>query len=193
MQNMPRQPMDFSKTIIYKITCKNTELCDKVYIGRTTNFLLRKYQHKTSSKQSNTNNTSTYLYKIINEFGGWDNWEMEIVENYPCSNSNEANERETYYIATFRAELNTSFSINKKIDQSIYKQEWYIKNRARLAEKYKHNHIDYTYTKGRYNKAQIHRPTNYIDSHTQYYDILENKLQKHMYYLECLKFRKIEV
>ena len=192
MQNMPRQPMDFSKTIIYKITCKNTELCDKVYIGRTTNFLLRKYQHKTSSKQSNTNNTSTYLYKIINEFGGWDNWEMEIVENYPCSNSNEANERETYYIATFRAELNTSFLINKEIDQSIYKQEWYIKNRARLAEKYKQNHIDYTYTKGRY-KVQIHQPTNYINSHIHYNDIMEKKLQKHLYFLECLKFRKIEV
>ena len=38
MQNLPRQPMYFSKMIIYKITCKNTELCDKVYIGRTTNF-----------------------------------------------------------------------------------------------------------------------------------------------------------
>ena len=123
---------------------------------------------------------------------------MEIVENYQCSNSNEANERETYYIATFRAELNSSFSINKEIDQSVYKQEWYIKNRARLAEKYKHNHIDYTYTKGRYtkgrhNKVHIHQPSNYIDSHTQYYDILDSKLQKHMYYLECLKFRKIEV
>jgi hypothetical protein len=190
MQTMPRKPIDFSKTMIYKIVCKNTELCDKLYIGRTTNFALRKNQHKSDAKK-NFNTSNAYVYKIINEFGGWDNWEMQLIENYPCTNSDEASERESYYIGIFRAELNTTFSINKEIDQSIYKQEWYIKNRARLAEKYKNNHIDYVYTKGRY-KVHYKSP-DYIDSLTQYNDIMEKKLKIHMYNLECLKFRQIDV
>ena len=140
MSDMPRKPIDFSKTLIYKIVCKNTELCDKLYIGRTTNFVLRKSQHKVFSNQNKSN---VYLYKVINEFGGWDNWEMQLLENYPCTNTNDANERERYYIITLKAELNSVVAINSNTDnelrQSIYKQEWYIKNRQRLADNYKKN------------------------------------------------------
>ena len=38
---------DYSKTIIYKII--NYDRPDLVYVGSTTNFTTRKYQHKTNS------------------------------------------------------------------------------------------------------------------------------------------------
>jgi hypothetical protein len=34
---MPKQPMDYSKTIVYKICCKDVDVKD-VYVGHTTDF-----------------------------------------------------------------------------------------------------------------------------------------------------------
>ena len=43
---MPKDIIDYSNTIINKITC-NDETVSDMYIGHTTNFTKRKYQHKT--------------------------------------------------------------------------------------------------------------------------------------------------
>ena len=42
---MPKVVMNFQNTIIYKIVPKNVTL-DFVYVGHTTNFILRKSLHK---------------------------------------------------------------------------------------------------------------------------------------------------
>ena len=42
---MPKDLIDYSKTVIYKICCLDKSIQD-LYIGHTTNFTKRKYQHK---------------------------------------------------------------------------------------------------------------------------------------------------
>ena len=42
---MPKKNIDYSKTIIYKIVCKDLAVKD-VYVGSTTHFINRKYGHK---------------------------------------------------------------------------------------------------------------------------------------------------
>ena len=42
---MPKDTIDYSNTIIYKIYCNDSSVTD-IYIGHTTNFIKRKYQHK---------------------------------------------------------------------------------------------------------------------------------------------------
>lgn len=42
---MPKNQMDYSQTIIYKICCKDVSVTD-IYIGHTTNFIQRKHNHK---------------------------------------------------------------------------------------------------------------------------------------------------
>ena len=42
---MPKVEIDYSNTIIYKITCNDSTVTDK-YVGHTTNFVQRKYAHK---------------------------------------------------------------------------------------------------------------------------------------------------
>jgi len=42
---MPRTPIDYSKSIIYKICCNDINIID-IYIGSTTNFITRKAEHK---------------------------------------------------------------------------------------------------------------------------------------------------
>ena len=63
---MPKTQMDYSKTIIYKICCKDTNVTD-FYIGHTTNFTKRKNQHKTSCVNENYKCKGEFKYKVIRE------------------------------------------------------------------------------------------------------------------------------
>ena len=58
---MPKEAMDYSNTIIYKIFCKD-ETVNDVYVGHTTNFIQRKYAHKILCK-GNTNKLKIYNIK----------------------------------------------------------------------------------------------------------------------------------
>ena len=42
---MPKENIDYSKTIIYKIVCKDIDIED-CYVGSTTDFVRRKSEHK---------------------------------------------------------------------------------------------------------------------------------------------------
>mgnify|MGYP003647614657 CR=1 FL=1 len=128
---MPKSQIDYSKIVIYKICCKDKEISD-VYVGRTTNFQMRQSQHKIQSKNSKTN--QTFVYININQMGGWGNWEMVIIEEYPCENSIEANNREQYWINKLQASLNTQIKFDNTPDTD-YKKEWYFKNREKVREK----------------------------------------------------------
>jgi len=44
---MPRLPINYSKTSIYKLCCNDTSITE-CYIGHTTNFTKRKQRHKYS-------------------------------------------------------------------------------------------------------------------------------------------------
>ena len=50
---MPKIPVDYSKTIIYKI--QHQDKPELLYVGSTTNFTKRKYQHKNSCNNENKN------------------------------------------------------------------------------------------------------------------------------------------
>jgi predicted GIY-YIG superfamily endonuclease len=69
---MPRQAMDFSRTIIYKICCNDLKITD-VYVGFTTNFNQRKYAHKRCCKYESQKNYNLKLYQTIRANGGWEN------------------------------------------------------------------------------------------------------------------------
>jgi hypothetical protein len=100
---MPKDNIDYSNTIIYKIYCKNTNITD-VYIGHTTNFCKRKYQHKTNCN----GNRNLKLYNIIRNNGGWDNWFMAEIASYKCKNSTEARMKEQEHYNLHKATLNSN-------------------------------------------------------------------------------------
>ena len=53
---MPNVEIDYSTTIIYKITCKNPAITDVVYVGHTTNFVQRKHAHKQNCINNKSSN-----------------------------------------------------------------------------------------------------------------------------------------
>ena len=109
---MSKIEIDYSNTIIYKITCKDTTIND-VYVGHTTNFVQRKHTHKNSCINEKTCNYKCKLYDTIRKNGGWDNWQMEIIGFYNCANHYEAREKEQEFFISLNATLNSIEPLSK--------------------------------------------------------------------------------
>jgi hypothetical protein len=103
---MPKLEIDYSNTIIYKITCKDSSIKD-VYVGHTTNFVQRKHAHKQTCINDKSPNHQCKLYKTIRENGGWYNWKMEIIHFFNCKDHYEARIKEQEYFVSLNATLNS--------------------------------------------------------------------------------------
>ena len=101
---MPRHGIDYSKCLMYKIVCKDLSVKD-LYVGHTTNWIQRKQKHKTSC---NNNKIDVKIYICMRQNGGWDNWEMILIEEFSCHNDLEASARERYLMESLNGNLNTN-------------------------------------------------------------------------------------
>ena len=102
---MPKLPTDYSKTIIYKIVCKDINIKD-FYVAQTTDFIRRQYKHKYDCNNPNSKKYNKYVYKFIRNNGGWQNWDMIEIEKYNCNGIAGAWERETYWLEELKPTLN---------------------------------------------------------------------------------------
>ena len=103
---MPKTDIDYSNTIIYKITCKDSNVTD-VYVGHTTNFVQRKHAHKQNCVNEKATNYKCKLYEVIRNNGGWQNWNMEIINFFKCHDHYEARQKEQEYFISLNATLNS--------------------------------------------------------------------------------------
>jgi hypothetical protein len=103
---MPKVEIDYSNTIIYKITCKDPSITD-LYVGHTTNFVQRKHSHKQSCINDKSLNYNCKLYQVIRNNGGWSNWSMEIINFFNCKDHYEARKKEQEYFVLLQATLNS--------------------------------------------------------------------------------------
>ena len=110
---------DYSKAKMYKLVCNDTGM---VYYGSTIQTLKRRLiRHKSNCKHDRSCSSK----QIIKN----DNYEMILIENYPCNSKKEAEAREGFYIRNNEC-------INKNIPGRTEK-EWYINNRAKILERCK--------------------------------------------------------
>ena len=159
---MPRIPIDYSKTIIYKLVHKEDYDNANIYIGSTTQFTKRKAQHKGCCNNENIKSYSNMKYQYIRDNGGWINWKMIEVEKFPCNDRREAEAREEYW----RSYLNSKLNTKKAHIPNEERENYYIYNRDKLLEQKKQY----------YNK---HRE-NILEQKKQYY----NKEDRKIYYEE---------
>ena len=123
--------VDYSKTVIYKIVCKDPSISD-CYVGSTINFTNRKQNHKNYSKSSNIQ-----LYKFIRDHSGWENFSMIEIEKYSCNDGNEARARERYYYDLLNANLNKQKPLITKEELKRNEKE------RKQKEQYKQNQKKY--------------------------------------------------
>jgi len=77
--------MNYANTILYKIQHDTDDRL--TYIGNTTSFKQRKALHKRCCERGDT---SSKLYAMIRENGGWSSFRMTPIKEYPCKSYHDA-------------------------------------------------------------------------------------------------------
>ena len=131
---MPRKPIDYSKTIIYHFVCNDKSIVD-TYVGHTTEFRRRKSNHKSCCNNEKDQAHKFKLYQNIRANGGFENWNMTPLEQYPCENDIQARIREQYWMDQLQAKMN---------DRNAHTnyQEYQIKYREEHKQEIKQYHDD---------------------------------------------------
>ena len=116
---------------VYKISCKDKEITE-FYIGSSVDFENRKLAHKKDSKNVNHSNYCIPLYMFINVNGGIENWEYEVIKEFPNHNKKQLNIEEQKYILLLKPELNSSnsYGLDRKRRKEYLKLQYKIKVNA---------------------------------------------------------------
>jgi len=140
---MPKVPIDYAKTIIYKLVHKDDLNDENIYTGHTTEMTKRKAEHKSNCNNPNSDKYNQKNYKYIRENGGWDEWLMIEIEKYPCKDKPEAIARERVIQAEMKAKLNSNIAGRTKKEWqddnfekvNKTKQKHYIANKDKMIER----------------------------------------------------------
>jgi hypothetical protein len=188
---MPKTPTDFSRCIIYKIVCFDTNISD-CYVGHTTDFIRRKSQHKSRYNNPNSKEYNKKVYQFIRSNGDWSNFQMLQIEEHPCSNKREAELREEHWRKELTATLNGNKAFITDEELSQYKKLYYEQNKGEIKIKYQQNKDQISQYKKLYyeqNKDEIKiKYQQNKDQISQYHKLYreQNKdkirLQKQLYY-----------
>jgi len=158
---MPKQAMDYSKTIIYKIVCNDLNVTD-VYVGHTTNMVKRRCFHKSSCNNENSIHHNYKVYQTIRANGGWDNWSMIQICEFPCNNQEQARAEERKHYELLNASLNMIKPMIYESEKVEYDKEY------RAANKEKKVGYDKEYRAA--NRDTI------LEKHKEYYEANKDKI-----------------
>ena len=140
---MPRLPINYKHSMIYKIVCRDPTITD-AYIGSTTDFAGRKSAHKITCRNGNS---SLDVYRFINVHGGWESWDMILIESFTCTTSLELHQRERFYIDELKPTLNMRKPARSADDLSI--------NLLQYRELHRAKHNSYALNYYQVNKIQL--------------------------------------
>jgi hypothetical protein len=104
-----RNPLDNFCLYTIRPKCPNDT---NLYIGSTTCFNRRKAQHKKAVTNKRGGTYYCILYRYIRKCGGWDNFIMEKVLDYPCETKHEGLLKEKEYIIKHEATLNSVMPVS---------------------------------------------------------------------------------
>jgi len=130
--------VDYSNGLIYKLCCKDPNITD-IYIGSTTNMRNRKNRHKSCCNNPNDQRYNLKVYKFIRENGGWDNWDLILVEYVNCNSKQELLKEERVVIELLKSNLNSHIPTRTM-------KEWYEEHKEQLQE-YSKNYYNEKKTK----------------------------------------------
>jgi hypothetical protein len=99
-----RNPLDNFCLYSIRPKCPNDT---NLYIGSTVCFNRRKAQHKKAVYNRRGGTYHCMLYRYIRKCGGWDNFTMEKILDYPCETKHEGLLKEKEYIIKHEATLNS--------------------------------------------------------------------------------------
>ncbi len=116
---------------VYKI-CKDGD--DNCYVGSTKNFNRRKSQHKMKCCNIQNKEYNSPLPKYIRENGGWNMWNMILLET--IDDVSQLKNIENKYIEDIKPSLNTR-KAHRSVSHKEYMNEYNKHNRDERLQKYK--------------------------------------------------------
>jgi len=135
---MPRKAINYDKACIYDIEKDGVVY----YVGSTTNFTKRKNGHKTACNNEKNKEYHHKIYQYIRDNGGFDSFQMVLIEYFKCNDANELRAREQHFINEFKTHLmniihasrsKKQYQIDKKVDIAITKSKHYDNNKVKIA------------------------------------------------------------
>lgn len=131
---------------VYRIICKDITI-KECYVGSTNNFTQRKREHKSRCYNEKDKHYNLEIYTFIRNHGGWDNWNIELLEE-----TENGREKEQYWINYYNPTLNSCVAISnnerrRKLKTESYhrhKEKHTEKNKIRINEHYEKNKEYYT-------------------------------------------------
>lgn len=149
--------VNYAESKIYKIVSG-----DRVYIGATTMSLSQRLGlHKSEAKRyiNGLHNKICMAYFLCNR----NDTQIELIENFPCENSQELMEREKHFINTMKCinkhkgtmheNYQKEYYESHKDQYKIYYREYYLNQKPKFQNYYQTNKERIkAYQKERYNK-----------------------------------------
>jgi len=177
---MPKKPIDYANSSIYKLCCRDTDITD-CYVGSTTNFRSRKCQHKSSCNKENNRDYDRKVYQFIREHGGWENWDMILIEKVNVNDGNELHKEERKWIEQLNSTLNCR--IPTRTDKE-YREE----NKDKITERKKEYYFDNKeIVKERYKEYYKKNKNELLEKSKNYYENNKNKVkERHSKKIQCL-------
>ncbi len=102
---MPRTPRNYSKMCFYRLVCRDPTV-GETYVGSTTNVVKRRNKHKRNCTNENDHEFNYPVYQFIRRMGGWDNWQLLVIEQLAMADGIAAALRERHWTEHFKATLN---------------------------------------------------------------------------------------
>ena len=117
---MPRKQIN--DYVFYKLCC---EMCPNlIYIGSTANFRLRKNNHKISSQNPNDKNYHQKKYVSIREHGGWENWQMVVIDEGKQLTLRQSQIKEEELRIKYNGNLNSHRAFITEEQSKVWYKEW---------------------------------------------------------------------
>lgn len=120
--------MNYENGVIYKIACKDLNIKD-VYVGSTAQFENRINHHISVCNNPVSKAYNYYVYDFIRKNGGFENWQILLIEYFACTNRHELQKREREIMEQLNATLNIRKAIITPEEIKIYSENYYKQNK----------------------------------------------------------------
>tara|TARA_R110000803_G_scaffold192649_1_gene255545 strand:- start:408 stop:998 length:591 start_codon:yes stop_codon:yes gene_type:complete len=108
--------------IFYKITCD--DLPEYIYIGSTVHFIKRKCDHKITCNNPNRKGHNIKLYQTIRDNGGWEKWDIIVIDEAKQVTLTEARIKEESLRKEYNGNLNSQKAYRSVEEAKEYEKEW---------------------------------------------------------------------
>ena len=127
---MPIKLINYKNAQIYKISRKDGHT-DHEYYGSTCNIRKRRNTHKSDCTNIKSEKYNYKVYQHIRNNGGWGNWNIYFIENFPCKSKQELKIRERYWIELLKPTLNSNIPGRSDSESKKY---WNQNNQLKIKQ-----------------------------------------------------------